>query len=123
MCPKLFWYSFHIKKGDGGGGFSIGEFTKGILASLSCLLTKSRIFRPVWDQLALSQETLQHHITGRCVRVLNYPLGLMDIMYLCVSYKLNFPLIESGKHTNAFQTYLIFIYLLWESLHSCGKPS
>lgn len=62
-------------------------------------------------------------LLGDCVRVLNYPLGLMDIMYLCVSYKLNFPLIESGKHTNAFQTYLIFIYLFWESLHLSGKPT
>lgn len=47
----------------------------------------------------------------------------MDVMYLCVSHKLNFLLIENGKHTNAFQTYLILVYWFWGSLHLCGKPT
>lgn len=102
----------------------LGEITKEVLAFLNCFfLTKSRIFGPLWDQLALSQEMLWHHITEICVRVLNYPLGLIDIMYIHVSLKFNFLLIENGKHTKALQTYLILLYWFWGNLHVCGKPN
>lgn len=30
----------------------------------------------------------------------------MDTVYLCVFYKLNFQLIQSGKHAHSFQTHL-----------------
>lgn len=43
-------------------------------------------------------------------------------VFMC-SHKLNFLLIENGKHTHAFQTYLILVYWFGRNFHLCVKTT